>query len=59
MPNNVRDIPYYNDYISSSFLEHLLQKATAVTGVSELVQVGESFGLETKSHLPFYVNFMS
>jgi malate synthase len=48
-----RSIPYYSDYISDSFLAHLLQQARPFDGVENLMQVGESGGLENKQSMKF------
>lgn len=48
-----RSIPYYSDYISDSFLALLLKQARPFEGVENLMQVGESGGLENKQSLKF------
>ncbi len=48
-----RTIPYYSDYISDSFLAYLLKEARPYDGVQNLVQVGETGGLENKDSLKF------
>lgn len=48
-------IRYYEDYLSPSLREKLLKEATPVLGVSNLLQVGESGGLENKDSLSFLV----
>ena len=48
-----RSIPYYRDFISDAFLSSLLSKATAFPGVEDLLQIGESGGLENKDSMSF------
>jgi allantoicase/malate synthase len=48
-----RSIPYYRDYISDAYLEHLLKLATSVPGVENLVQIGATGGLENAQSLGF------
>jgi malate synthase len=47
------EIPYYDDFLSSSLKDHLLKESTPVHGVNDLVQVGTGGGLETKESLAF------
>ncbi len=49
------EIKYYHDYISESLANSLLLEATPVSGVEDLVEVGESGGLETSESLNFLV----
>ena len=46
-----RDIPYYKDFLSDSYLEYLLKQSTPVSGVDCLLEVGKGSGLETKKSL--------
>ena len=48
-----RSIPYYTDYLSDSFHAALLKEARPVIGVQDLLQVGESGGLENQASLKF------
>lgn len=48
-----RTIPYYSDFISDALLESLLKEAKSFPGVDNLLQVGESGGLENKESLKF------
>ena len=47
------DIPYYDDFLSQKIKADLLKKATPVSGVPGLLQVGEGGGLENKDSLKF------
>lgn len=47
------NIPYYSDFISDSLKAHLLKEARPVDGVSDLLQIGETGGLENKESLKF------
>lgn len=49
----MKDIPYYKDYISPTFLSHLLKEGRQVAGVPHLIEVGTGGGLETKESLTF------
>jgi len=46
-------IPYYHDYLSPSLARHLLKSAHPVAGVRNLMEVGETEGLETAEALRF------
>lgn len=46
-------IPYYDDFLSPQMKKHLLEKATPVPGFTDLVQIGESGGLEGTESLRF------
>ena len=48
-----RSIPYYSDFISDAFLEHLLKQALPVDGVQHLSSIGASGGLETNDSFQF------
>lgn len=48
-----RDIPYYNDYVSTSFGKYLCEEGQPLFDVDGLVGVGQSGGLETKESLNF------
>ena len=47
------EIPYYQDYISEGLADYLLKDAIPVDGVTDLLQVGNSGGLETSQALHF------
>lgn len=47
------DIPYYNDYVSPSFLSYLLATGRPVVGVPQLMEVGAGGGLESQESLHF------
>lgn len=49
----MRDIPYYNDYVTPAFLNYLLKSGRPVTGVPHLLEVGTGGGLETAESLTF------
>jgi malate synthase len=51
-----RDIPYYKDFLSDSYLEYLLKQSTPVSGVDCLLEVGKGSGLETKKSLQFLID---
>lgn len=44
---------YYQDFISNSLTEYLLKQATPVDGIPDLMQIGESSGLETAESFKF------
>ncbi|MBL7665794.1 MAG: serine hydrolase [Bacteriovoracaceae bacterium] len=47
------EIPYYDDFLSSKMLRHLLKQANDVNGVKGLKQIGTNGGLETPEALSF------
>jgi malate synthase len=47
------DIPYFDDYLSDDLKNHLLKSATPYKGVSNLLHIGKTGGLETKESLKF------
>ncbi len=47
------EIPYYDDYLSPAFREHLAPSMRPVPGVPGLEEVGVSGGLESKESLTF------
>ncbi|MDO9183344.1 MAG: aldolase/citrate lyase family protein [Bacteriovorax sp.] len=49
----MREIPYYNDYVTPALLDHLMSISSPVEGVPQLVEVGTGGGLETKESLLF------
>lgn len=53
------EIEYYHDYISPELYIHLMKEATDVDGVPDLMQVGQSGGLETTDALKFLCELYS
>ena len=49
------EIPYYHDYLSPALATHLLENASEVEGIPNLVEVGGGGGLETTDALRFLV----
>jgi hypothetical protein len=49
----MRHIPYYNDFLSDTLLNYLLDQAVPISGVPDLLEIGEHHGLETKEALIF------
>ncbi len=49
----MRDIPYYNDYISPALLEHLKSSSRPVLGIEHLDEIGTGGGLENRESLTF------
>jgi allantoicase/malate synthase/CubicO group peptidase (beta-lactamase class C family)/2-oxo-4-hydroxy-4-carboxy--5-ureidoimidazoline (OHCU) decarboxylase len=50
---NKREIPYYEDYVSTEFQNYLKDEGVPFEGVPGLMQIGESGGLENKGSLKF------
>jgi allantoicase/malate synthase len=48
-----REIPYYQDYVSTKLLKYLVSESKPVPGVPDLVHVGSLGGLETTKSLRF------
>ena len=51
--NKTFEISYYHDYISPELFSHLMTEASNVDGVTDLIQLGNSGGLENKESLQF------
>ncbi len=49
----MRDIPYYQDYVSKALQERLFEESRPVNGIKDLVHIGEMGGLETKESFIF------
>ena len=51
--NFMREIPYYNDFISSEIFDYLKKEGKPVLGIPHLFEVGNGGGLETTESLTF------
>lgn len=49
----MREIPYYNDFISSELLDYLKKEGKPVQGLPDLFEVGKGGGLESKESFSF------
>ncbi|MBC7537921.1 MAG: serine hydrolase, partial [Bacteriovorax sp.] len=49
----MREIPYYNDYVSPALLDYLIKTGKPVQGIPHLLEVGSGGGLETQESFAF------
>ncbi len=49
----MREIPYYQDYVSDEFLNYLQKQSHPVDGIKDLAEIGTGGGLESREALEF------